>query len=488
MTLVLRYAARSDRGLVRANNEDSVYAGARLLALADGMGGHAAGEIASQLMISALAPLDEDEPGGDLLSKLAAATRAGNEEIAHQVEEEPDLEGMGTTLTAILFGGTKLGLVHVGDSRAYLMRDGQLTQITRDDTFVQSLVDQGKITAEQAHTHPQRSLIMRALTGNDVEMTLTVREVRVGDRYLLCSDGLSDVVSDETIATTLLEGDQAHAADRLIELALRSGGPDNVTVIVADVIDVDYGQTRPIVAGAVSGEEDDAPLPNTAAGRAAAMRPPRAKPRRVPARHQQEAPKKKHPFRWIALAAVLVLLVAGALVARTVVRNNYYVGESGGNVAIMRGLTGSFLGIPLQEVNNLSCVDDAGTLTLLGADEAPPAGSDCAILTVNDLVPSAREQVRMGLPVGTLTYAQNQLAQLAVSELLPVCQTPGGPATAEPPAAGDTDNADPAAEAGEEGTPSTEVPGGAEPPDEATPPAPGRSQLQIPGFTCRTGR
>ncbi len=232
MTLVLRYAARSDRGLVRSNNEDSVYAGARLLALADGMGGHAAGEVASQLMIAALAHLDDDEPGEDLLGKLEAATREGNDSIADHVEEEPELDGMGTTLTAILFSGSKLGLVHIGDSRAYLLRDDHLTQITRDDTFVQSLVDEGRITAEQAHTHPQRSLIMRALTGNEIEPTLTVREARAGDRYLLCSDGLSDVVSDETIENTMREGSQEQCADRLIELALRSGGPDNVTVVV----------------------------------------------------------------------------------------------------------------------------------------------------------------------------------------------------------------------------------------------------------------
>ena len=246
MTLVLRYAARSDRGLVRANNEDSVYAGARLLALADGMGGHAAGEVASQLVIAALAHLDDDEPGGDLLAKLDAAVRSGNSAIAAQVEMEPDLEGMGTTLTAILFAGNRIGLVHIGDSRGYLLRDGELTQITKDDTFVQTLVDEGRITAEEAHSHPQRSLIMRALTGHEVEPTLTMREVRAGDRYLLCSDGLSDPVSDETILEALQIPDVAESAYRLIELALRGGGPDNVTVVVADVVDYDYGQTQPI--------------------------------------------------------------------------------------------------------------------------------------------------------------------------------------------------------------------------------------------------
>ena len=181
MTLVLRYAARSDVGLVRSNNEDSVYAGARLLALADGMGGHAAGEVASQLVIAALAHLDDDEPGGDLLASLDSAVHSGNSAIAAQVEMEPDLEGMGTTLTAILFAGNRIGMVHIGDSRGYLLRDGELTQITKDDTFVQTLVDEGRITKEEAHSHPQRSLIMRALTGHEVEPTLTMREVRLGE-------------------------------------------------------------------------------------------------------------------------------------------------------------------------------------------------------------------------------------------------------------------------------------------------------------------
>ena len=283
MTLVLRYAARSDVGLVRSNNEDSVYAGARLLALADGMGGHAAGEVASQLVIAALAHLDDDEPGGDLLAKLDAAIRSGNSAIAAQVEMEPDLEGMGTTLTAILFAGNRLGLAHIGDSRGYLLRDGELTQITKDDTFVQTLVDEGRITREEAHSHPQRSLIMRALTGHEVEPTLTMREVRTGDRYLLCSDGLSDPVSDETILDALQIPDVTDSADRLIELALRGGGPDNVTVVVADVVDHDYGPTQPIIAGAVSGEDDQLTLtrPNTAAGRASAISPRKNAVKRV---------------------------------------------------------------------------------------------------------------------------------------------------------------------------------------------------------------
>src|SRR4051812_2428035 len=299
MTLVLRYAARSDRGLVRANNEDSVYAGARLLALADGMGGHAAGEVASQLVIAALAHLDDDEPGGDLLSQLNDAVHQGNAAIAAHVEADPELEGMGTTLTAILFAGNKLGLVHIGDSRGYLLRDGELSQITKDDTFVQTLVDEGRITAEEAHSHPQRSLIMRALTGHEVEPTLIVREARVGDRYLLCSDGLSDPVSQDTILDALQIPDVAESADRLIELALRGGGPDNVTVVVADVVDYGYGQTQPILAGAVSGDDDQTAPPNTAAGRASAFNPRRnaAGPPKRPATEPEPPPRKPRSRR-----------------------------------------------------------------------------------------------------------------------------------------------------------------------------------------------
>ena len=260
MTLVLRYSARSDRGLVRQNNQDAVYAGPRLLALADGMGGHAAGEVASSLVISALAPLDDDDPGDDLLRELHAATVEGNAAIHRHVLDAPDLEGMGTTLTAILFKGTRLGLVHVGDSRAYQLRDGMLTQITKDDTFVQSLIDEGRITEEEAHTHPQRSLLLRAITGQDVDPSLTVREARPGDRYLLCSDGLSGVVSDETLANTLSTyKDPRECADRLIDLALRGGGPDNITCIVADVVDVDFGDDAPIVGGAAGDGRDDHP-------------------------------------------------------------------------------------------------------------------------------------------------------------------------------------------------------------------------------------
>ncbi len=203
MSLTIHFAARSDVGLIREANEDSVYAGPRLLAVADGMGGMAAGEVASNIVIATLAPLDEDAPSTDLVETLRTAVEKANHQLRQAVEENSALEGMGTTLTGMLFSGNRLAVVHVGDSRAYVFRDGEMTQITRDDSYVQMLVDEGRITPEEAGTHPQRSLLTRALDGREVDPEFSVREAQVGDRYLLCSDGLHGFVSAETIADAL---------------------------------------------------------------------------------------------------------------------------------------------------------------------------------------------------------------------------------------------------------------------------------------------
>ncbi|HEX2419799.1 MAG TPA: protein phosphatase 2C domain-containing protein, partial [Micromonosporaceae bacterium] len=278
MTLTLRYAARSDRGLIRDGNQDSVYAGPRLLAVADGMGGMAAGDVASNIVIGVLAPLDEDVPGGDLIDRLRQAVAGANQQLRETVEANPQMEGMGTTLTAMLFSGSKVGLVNVGDSRTYQFRDGQLVQVTKDDTYVQMLVDEGRITPEEAGSHPQRSLLTRALDGREVDPEYSVREVRASDRYLLCSDGLSGVVSHETIAETLRDFQNPdECVERLVQLALRGGGPDNVTVIVADVTDADIIESQPIVGGAASRDRGMATAadPASPAARAAlAARPP----------------------------------------------------------------------------------------------------------------------------------------------------------------------------------------------------------------------
>src|SRR5215210_4611124 len=238
MALALRFAARSDIGLLREGNEDSGYAGPRLLVLADGMGGHAAGEVASSVAVAMLASLDDDSPGPDILERLSSAVQDANNHLRDMVLGDPDLEGMGTTLTALLRAGSRFGLVHIGDSRCYLLRGDQLQQITKDHTFVQTLVDDGRITAEEASHHPQRNVIVRALDGReDVELDLSIREAKAGDRYLLCSDGLSDVLSEETLRDTLAACESPErAAEQLVELALRGGGPDNITAIVADVV------------------------------------------------------------------------------------------------------------------------------------------------------------------------------------------------------------------------------------------------------------
>jgi len=243
VTHLIRYAARSDRGLLRANNQDSVFAGDRLLIIADGMGGHAAGDVASRLVVGAFVDLDELPLGSDMVRPLSNATRQGNAAIAEMVGENPDLDGMGTTLTALLFDGPLVALAHVGDSRAYLYRNGVLHQISHDDTFVQSLVDEGRISADEAAHHPQRSLLLRALNGTEMDPSITMREISAGDRFLLCSDGLSDVVSPESIADALAGQDTDQVADTLIQLALVGGGPDNVTVIVADVLETGTAET-----------------------------------------------------------------------------------------------------------------------------------------------------------------------------------------------------------------------------------------------------
>ncbi len=236
----IRYAVASDTGLDREQNEESAYAGTRLLAVADGLGGHAGGEVASAAAIEALRPLDTDVPAGELLSALEHAVRQAGHSLRDLVRADPSLQGMGTTLTAILWSGWQLGLVHIGDSRAYLLRGGELSQLTHDHTMVQALVDEGRITPAEAASHPQRSLLLRALGDGSSEPDLELRDALPGDRYLLSSDGLHDVVAAGAIAGVLAgTADPGQAARKLVELAIAGGGPDNITAVVADVVPQD---------------------------------------------------------------------------------------------------------------------------------------------------------------------------------------------------------------------------------------------------------
>lgn len=415
MTLVLRYAARSDRGLVRQNNQDSVYAGPRLLALADGMGGHAAGEVASKVVIAAFAPLDDDDPSSDLLDQLREALHTGNAAISELVGDDPGLEGMGTTLTAVLFAGNKLGLAHVGDSRAYLMRDGTLTQITHDDTFVQSLIDEGRITEDEAAHHPQRSLLLKALTGHEVDPSLIVREARAGDRYLLCSDGLSGVVSHETLAEALQGADPQSCADRLIELALKGGGPDNVTCIVADVADVDFGEHAPIVGGAAGDGVED-PQPNSSAARASVTLP-RPEPKPISSTPPDPRTGRRRGLRALLAVMLLVGLAGGAIAGYWWVMRQYYVSaQPDSQVAIYQGVRGEMLGLPLHRVAETSC---------------SPEARDCEQIALSDLKPAVRAEVERGITVVGLQGARDTVSRLRTEQLLPPCSGSGSGGVAD---------------------------------------------------------
>ena len=236
-TLGIRYAVQTDIGQHRESNEDSAYAGARLLAVADGMGGHAGGEVASAAAIDVLRPLDAELPAGDLLNALQHAVRQANDAMRHIAESDPSLRGLGTTLTAMLWSGSQLALVHIGDSRAYLLRDGELFQITHDHTLVQTLVDEGRLTVDEAASHPQRSLLLRAIDGRESEPDLQLQDAAPGDRYLLCSDGLYAVVSAERIREVMTAvADPEDVVRKLVDLANAGGGPDNITCVVADVV------------------------------------------------------------------------------------------------------------------------------------------------------------------------------------------------------------------------------------------------------------
>ncbi|WP_320067361.1 PP2C family protein-serine/threonine phosphatase [Micromonospora sp. RTGN7] len=236
MTLIFRSAILNDVGLVRTNNEDSALAGNRLVAVADGMGGLPAGEVASEIVIRILDELDPPASTEGAADALRAVVSTANQRIRAAISVDPAREGMGTTLTAGLLAGDVLVLAQVGDSRCYLLRDNAMTQLTRDDTFVQSLVDQGTLSPGQARHHPQRSLVTRAVQGADAPPAIGTLTVVAGDRLLLCSDGLSDYVDDGAIAAVLgLYGDPKLCGEQLVKLAHQAGAPDNVTVIVSDV-------------------------------------------------------------------------------------------------------------------------------------------------------------------------------------------------------------------------------------------------------------
>ncbi|MFI1992506.1 PP2C family protein-serine/threonine phosphatase [Actinoplanes sp. NPDC020271] len=408
MTLTLRYAAQSDRGLIRDLNQDSVYAGPRLLAVADGMGGMAAGDVASNIVIAAMAPLDDDVPGDALVDALRHAVGTANQQLRDTVDANPQMEGMGTTLTAVLFTGSKFGMVHIGDSRAYLLRKGEFSQITKDDTYVQMLVDEGRVSPEEASSHPQRSLLTRALDGRDIDPEYSVRQVLKGDRYLICSDGLSGVVSGETIGQTMAEiADPKACVERLVQLALRGGGPDNITVVIADATDADIVEQAPIVGGAAALDRGNTTVADasTPASRAAALKQPPPRPAQPETDNYDRDPEPAgHPVRTSLLVLLVLGLLGGGLWAGwKYTQDQYYVGATdAGQLAIFRGVPGQIAGL------NLSAVSETSTVRL------------------EDLTTVAQERVKQGIHAGSVTDARSMLTDLTSDEpsnpnLKPVC-------------------------------------------------------------------
>lgn len=414
MAIALSYAARSNVGLgPKSRNEDSGYAGPHLLVLADGMGGHSAGDVASSMIVGELVPLDlEDVTPERAIPELEAGLARANAKLSAAMDEDPRLAGMGSTTIALLRTGNKLAMAHIGDSRAFLLRGDTFSQVTRDHSYVQHLLDQGDITPEMAHNHPQRSVVTRVMTGSDDDLADTsLREARVGDRFVLCSDGLSDYVSADVIEEVVRDAQSADAcAERLVEVALRGSTRDNVTVIVADVVDAqDLPSTEPVVVGAAAKRIPRGPrtraLPVTPAEKAAALS------REATGRADESdaaddladdaalapgAGSGKAVRRTLGTLLVAALLGGGGYAAYAWSQDQYYVGESGGKVAIYRGVPVALGPVSLSSVAESSDVpvaDLPSTVATGLTDTMPARDLTEARSTVNRLRLSASDCV-----------------------------------------------------------------------------------------------
>ena len=418
MTLQLRYVAHSEIGPIRKNNQDSGFASPHLLVVADGMGGAAAGDLASAVAIDTVRDVDPATSGEQMLSVLGSAVGRANERIAHLVNADPSLDGMGTTLTGALFDGTELGLAHIGDSRAYRLREDHLERLTHDHSWVQSLVDDGKISEADAAIHPHRSLLLKVLNGqpaNDPDLTMV--PVAAGDRLMFCSDGVCGLIDDEQIEAALRLPELDAAVEKLVSEALAEGGIDNITVIVADVVEAE-GSDAPLVLGA-AGERAipalDGQAPEAADEEAddeEAEAPPSDKQQVAvddESRYSPRAPGRRR-LRRPLLGLLILLLVASAGLgsAYAWARTQFYVGAAGEQVAIYQGLAESLPGIPLSRVF-----------------EIQP-------LALAALPPYYQEEVRDNIEVPSLESARATVAELTAEAKR--CATPPPTPTTPTPA------------------------------------------------------
>ena len=332
-SLYFRAAGRSDVGLVRENNEDSGFIGKNFLLVADGMGGHAAGELASSTAVSVVAQLESSlDKISDIDKKLFNIPSIISKELKNTISKDSTRSGMGTTLTTVVLHDNSLRVVHVGDSRAYLIRDKKIKAITKDQSYIQSLIDNNEITLEEAKTHPQRSLLLQAIDGlTEATAFIDSVEVIAGDKLVLCSDGLTNVVSDQEILQVVNQFEYVGAVSALIEKSLENGGPDNITVIVAEVVSEKY-ENKIVVLGAAAEPRNRIKLPGL------------------------EFPTDIHPFitsEFPALKSVtwvkkFVYIFVSALIAILVgwystnwISKQYYVSNLGDNLAIFQGLNSS---------------------------------------------------------------------------------------------------------------------------------------------------
>lgn len=367
--LTFRYVALTDTGLRRTANQDSGFASNRLLVIADGMGGAAAGDLASSETMHVIRKLDGNLEG-DPLEALAGAVLRANDRLGELIAEDPAVEGMGTTLDALLWDGKKFAMAHIGDSRAYRLRGGKLTQISDDHTFVQSLVDEGRLSPDEARHHPHRSLILRALLGrDDNDPDISTVEAKLGDRYLLCSDGLSDMVEDHVIEATLAAETIDLAATELIRLALEGGGYDNVTVVIAEMVEADApvdeslssANGQPQLVGAAAGQ----PRPRTgqtglsgsdAGSRSEDVPAKPLDPEEV--RYMPRPPSSRRWLRWTLALLVLAAILGGiGKVTYDWTQKQYFVATDNGKVAIFRGVQAEIPGLKLQHVDTVTTID-----------------------------------------------------------------------------------------------------------------------------------
>ena len=346
-SLSFRAAGRSDVGLVRNNNEDSGFIGKHFLLVADGMGGHAAGELASSTTVAIVAQVDNSkEKLKDLESKLIEIPKVITKELKNAINKDSSRSGMGTTLTAAVIQENQLKVSHVGDSRAYLVRNKQISRITKDQTYIQSLIDINEITESEAKNHPQRSLLLQAIDGITESIpVITSTEILENDKIVLCSDGLTNVVTDEEILEIVNQFDYVGAVSALIEKALENGGPDNITVIVAD-LQKEKHENKIIVLGAAAEPRNRIKLPGLEF------------PTDIHPFITSEFPALKsvtwlRKFAYVASFALIAVIISWG--ATNWISKQFYVSNLGDNLAIFQGVNSSIGPIsfsrPVQSFN-----------------------------------------------------------------------------------------------------------------------------------------